>query len=117
VQAQEDESAQLQSRLQTLDEVTQRKVTLILKSLTEIFPERFYLNHFRYKDGDIEMSGLNLSPKGGDSEGQGSNSAADLLANLENSPGLRNVAPKAPFTRTPQGETFTLGAQAEPCNE
>lgn len=117
VQAQEDESAQLQARLQTLDDATQKKVVLILKSLTEILPERFYLNHFRYKDGDIEMSGLNLSPKEGGTEGQGAKSAADLLADLENSPCLRNVAPKAPFTRTPQGETFTLGAQAEPCNE
>jgi Tfp pilus assembly protein PilN len=117
VQTQEDESTKLQARLKTLDNVTQKKVILILRSLTEVLPERFYLNHFRYKDGDIEMSGLNLSPKGGDAEGQGAKSAADLLADLENSPCLRNVAPKAPFTRTPQGETFTLGAQAEPCNE
>jgi Tfp pilus assembly protein PilN len=117
VQAQEDEGAKLQARLKTLDGVTQKKVVLILRSLTEMLPERFYLNHFRYKDGDIEMSGLNLSPKEGGTEGEGAKSAADLLADLENSPCLRNVAPKAPFTRTPQGETFTLGAQAEPCNE
>jgi len=117
VQTQEDEGAKLQARLKTLDGVTQKKVVLILKSLTEILPERFYLNHFRYRDGDIEMSGLNLSPKEGGTEGEGAKSAADLLADLENSPCLRNVAPKAPFTRTPQGETFTLGAQAEPCNE
>lgn len=117
VQTQENESTKLQTRLNTLDGVTQKKVVLILKSLTEVLPERFYLNHFRYKDGDIEMSGLNLSPKEGDTAGEGAKSAADLLADLENSPCLRNVAPKAPFTRTPQGETFTLGAQAEPCNE
>jgi len=117
VQTQEDESTKLQARLKTLDGVTQKKVVLILRSLTEVLPEGFYLNHFRYKDGDIEMSGLNLSPKEGDTEGQGAKSAADLLADLENSPCLRNVAPKAPFTRTPQGETFTLGAQAEPCKE
>jgi Tfp pilus assembly protein PilN len=116
VQAQEEEIAQLEKRLQTLDNATQKKVLLTLKSLTEIFPERFYLNHFRYKDGEIEMSGLNLVPQG-ETDSQGAKSAADLLADLENSPCLRNVAPKAPFTRTPQGETFTLGAQAEPCNE
>jgi Tfp pilus assembly protein PilN len=117
VQAQEDEGTKLQARLKTLEGVTQKKVVLILRSLTEVLPERFYLNHFRYKDGDIEMSGLNLSPREGDTEGQGAKSAADLLADLENSPCLRNVAPKAPFTRTPQGETFTLGAQAEACKE
>jgi Tfp pilus assembly protein PilN len=117
VQTQEGESTKLQARLKTLDNVTQKKVILILRSLTEVLPERFYLNHFRYKDGDIEMSGLNLSPKEGSAEGQEAKSAADLLADLENSPCLRNVAPKAPFTRTPQGETFTLGAQAEPCKE
>lgn len=117
VRAQEEEGTKLQARLKTLDGVTQKKVVLILKSLTEVLPDRFYLNHFRYKDGDIEMSGLNLSPKEGDTAGDGAKSAADLLADLENSPCLRNVAPKAPFTRTPQGETFTLGAQAEPCKE
>lgn len=105
VQAQEEEISQLQKRLQVLDEATQKKVIRVLRSLSETLPEDFYLNHFRYKDGDIEMSGL------------GSKTAADLIAELENSPCLRNVAPKAPFTKTPQGETFTLGAQAELCKD
>jgi len=105
VQTQEEEISQLQKRLQALDEATQKKVIPVLRSLSGTLPVDFYLNHFRYKDGDIEMSGLGSKP------------AADLIAELENSPCLRNVAPKAPFTKTPQGETFTLGAQAELCKE
>jgi Tfp pilus assembly protein PilN len=104
VQSQEEEIAQLQKRLQALDEVTKKRVVPVLTNLSELLPQEFYLTHFRYKDGDIEVSGIGSKP------------ASDLVATLEGSACLRNVAPKGPFTKTPQGETFTLGAQAEPCN-
>ncbi|MBM4255908.1 MAG: hypothetical protein FJ147_08420 [Deltaproteobacteria bacterium] len=105
VQKQEEELAQLQKQLQLLDSTARQKVIPVVKNLSELFPKEYYLNHLRYKDGDVEMSGL------------GSQSAADLLANLENSPCFRDVVAKAPFTKTPQGETFTLGAKTEPCTE
>jgi Tfp pilus assembly protein PilN len=105
VQKQEEELAQLQKQLQLLENTARQKVIPVMKSLSEVFPKEYYLNHLRYKAGDIEMSGL------------GSQSAADLLANLENSPCFRDVAAKAPFTKTPQGETFTLGAKTELCSE
>jgi len=76
-----------------------------VKNLSELFPKEYYLNHLRYKDGEVEMSGL------------GSQSAADLIADLENSPCFHDVTAKAPFTKTPQGETFTLGAKIELCKE
>jgi Tfp pilus assembly protein PilN len=88
-----------------LENTAQQRVIPVVKSLSEAFPKEYYLNHLRYKGGDIEMSGL------------GSQSAADLLANLENSPCFRDVTAKAPFTKTPQGETFTLGAKTELCSE
>jgi len=105
VQAQEEEIAQLQKQLQLLDGTAQQRVIPVIKSLSELFPKEYYLNHLRYKDGDVEMSGL------------GSRSAADLLAELENSQCFRDVTAKAPFTTTPQGETFTLGAKTELCKE
>ena len=105
VQTQEEEIAQLQKQLQLLDGAGRQKVISVLKGLSELFPKEYYLNHLRYKEGDIEMSGL------------GSQSAADLLAQLENSPCFRDVTAKAPFTTTPQGETFTLGAKTELCRE
>ena len=105
VQAQEQEITDLQKRIQQINEVSATKFVPVLKSLSEVLPTAYYLNHLRYKGGDVEMSGI------------GSQSAADLVSHLENSPCLRDVAPKAPFTKTPLGETFTLGAKAEPCNE
>src|SRR5262249_31525572 len=74
VQAQEEEIAQLQKQLQLLDNSARQKVIPVVKNLSELFPKGYYLNHLRYKDGDLEMSGL------------GAQSAADLIAELENSP-------------------------------
>lgn len=105
VQAQEEEIAQLQKQLQLLDGTGRQKVIPVIKSLSELFPKEYYLSHLRYKEGDVEMSGL------------GSQSAADLIAELENSSCFRDVTAKAPFTTTPQGETFTLGAKVELCKE
>ncbi len=103
VQTKQKEIAQLQKQLQLLEDAERQKVVPVIKSLSEILPKEYYLNHLRYRDGDVEMSGL------------GSQSAADLLAELENSPCFRDVTAKAPFTKTPQGETFTLGAKVESC--
>ena len=105
VQTQEEEISKLQKQLQLLDGTARQKVIPVVKTLSELFPKEYYLNHLRYKEGDVEMSGL------------GSQSAADLIAQLENSPCFRDVTAKAPFTTTPQGETFTLGAKTELCKE
>lgn len=106
VQAQEDEATRLQERIRVLEEATKKRVVPLLKNLTELIPTDVYLTSFRYKDGTVELSGV-AAP---------SSPASDLVGLLEGSPCLHNVAPKAPFTKTAQGETFTLGAQAVPCN-
>ena len=103
VQVQDEELSQLQKQLQLLEDSGRLKVIPVMKNLSELFPKEYYLNHLRYKDGDLEMSGL------------GSQSPADLIADLENSPCFRDVTAKAPFTTTPQGVTFTLGAKIELC--
>jgi Tfp pilus assembly protein PilN len=104
VQKIEEDAARLQKQLQVLDASIGKRVTPTLKNLSELLPLEFYLNSFRYKDGDLELSGLGSKP------------ASDLVSLLENSSCLRGVAPKAPFTKTAQGETFTLGAQVEQCD-
>lgn len=104
VQAQEEEATRLQTGLQSLDATTRARVIPLLRDLTDLIPADIYLTSFRYKDGDIELSGVATRP------------ASDLVAVLESSPCLRNVAPKAPFTKTANGETFTLGAQVDMCD-
>ena len=105
VQTQESETDRLIERLKIVDESTQKRVVPLLKNLSEVIPTDVYMTSFRYKDGDVEISGVAAA----------SRPASELVGLLESSPCLRNVAPKAPFTKTAQGETFTLGAQAEPC--
>jgi Tfp pilus assembly protein PilN len=105
VQEQENEANHLLERLKLVDESTQKRVVPLLKNLSEVIPTDVYVTSFRYKDGDVEVSGVAAA----------SRPASELVGLLESSPCLRNVAPKAPFTKTAQGETFTLGAQVEPC--
>lgn len=104
IQAQEEEATRLRASLQSLDATTRARLIPLLSNLSEVVPTDVYLTSFRYKDGDVELSGVAARP------------ASDLVATLESSPCLRNVAPKAPFTKTANGETFTLGAQVETCS-
>jgi Tfp pilus assembly protein PilN len=105
VQEHDNEAKHLLERLKLVDESTQKRVVPLLKNLSEVIPTDVYVTSFRYKDGDVEISGVAAA----------SRPASELVGLLEGSPCLRNVAPKAPFTKTAQGETFTLGAQVEPC--
>lgn len=106
VLVQEEEATRLRSRIAVLDETTRKRIMPVVKSLSDLIPSDVYLFSFRYKDGDVEMSGV-AAP---------SRAASELVGVLENSPCLHNVTPKAPFTKTPQGETFMLGAQVDPCS-
>jgi Tfp pilus assembly protein PilN len=103
IQAQEEEATRLRASLQSLDATARARLIPLLSNLSDVVPTDVYLTSFRYKDGDVELSGVAARP------------ASDLVATLESSPCLRNVAPKAPFTKTANGETFTLGAQVETC--
>lgn len=105
VQEQEAEMNHLLENIKVVDESTQLRVVPLLKDLSEVIPTDVYLTSFRYKDGNVEVSGVAAA----------SRPASEMVGLLEGSPCLRNVAPKAPFTKTAQGETFTLSAQVEPC--
>jgi Tfp pilus assembly protein PilN len=107
VQLQESEITRLLERLKIVDDSTQKRVVPLLKNLSEVIPPDVYMTSFSYRDGgnNVDISGVAAATR----------PASELVGLLESSPCLRNVAPKAPFTKTAQGETFTLGAQAEPC--
>ncbi len=107
VLAQQSEADHLAARITVLKTETDKHVLPLLSRLSDTIPTDMYLNTLRYKDGGIELSGVATSK-----------SASELIATLNAFPCLKNVAPKAPFTTTAQGETFTLGAQVEhPCAE
>ena len=105
VQDQEEEAQRYHEQLQTLREATRIRLTPLLNDLSVMIPKEVYLTTFRFKkNGEVELGGVAKT-----------GSASDLVAILEASACLQNVAPKAPFTKTGKGETFTLGAQVNPC--
>ena len=103
---QDDEAAaqRLQAQLHTLRSETRIRLTPLLKDMSERIPQAVYLTSLQFKNGKVELTGVAKS-----------GSASDLVGALEASPCLRDVAPKAPFKTTGKGETFTLGAQVNPC--
>jgi Tfp pilus assembly protein PilN len=107
VQKQETEVNRLLERLKVVDESSRKRIVPLLKNLSEEIPADVYMTSFSYKEAGntVDVSGVAAATR----------PASELVGLLENSPCLRNVAPKAPFTKTNQGETFTLGAQVEPC--
>ena len=102
VLAQQSEADHLEERITVLKTEMDKRVLPLLSGLSDAIPTHMYLTTFRYKDGGIELSGIATSKP-----------ASELVATLNTLRCLRNVAPKAPFTTTAQGETFTLGAQME----
>lgn len=105
-QVQDDEAVvqRLQRQLQTLRAETRVRLTPLLKDMSGRIPQEVYLTNFQFKNGGVELTGVAKS-----------GSASDLVGTLEASPCLQDVAPKAPFKTTGKGETFTLGAQVNPC--
>ena len=105
VQDQEAAAQRYHEQLQTLRTATLIRLTPLLSDLSGLIPKEVFLTMFRFKkNGEVELSGV--AQMGG---------ASELVAILEASACLQNVAPKAPFTKTGQGETFTLGARVNPC--
>ena len=105
-QVQDDEAVaqRLQAQLQTLRSETRIRLTPLLKDMSERIPQQVYLTSFQFKNGKVELTGVARS-----------GSASDLVGALEASSCLHDVAPKAPFKTSSRGETFTLGAQVNPC--
>ena len=107
VLSQQSEADTLEARITVLKTETDTRILSLFSHLSDTIPTDMYLTTFRYKNGGIELSGVATSKP-----------ASELVATLNALACLKNVAPKAPFTTTAQGETFTLGAQVEhPCAE
>lgn len=107
VLAHQSEADALEARIILLKTETDTRILSLFSHLSDTIPIDMYLTTFRYKNGGIELSGVATSKP-----------ASELVAILNALPCLKNVAPKAPFTTTAQGETFTLGAEVEhPCAE
>ena len=99
------EADRLESRVTLLSVEMQKRLLPLISYLSEAIPTNMYLTSLRYRDGGIELSGVATEKP-----------ASELIAALNALPCLKNVAPKAPFTTTANGETFTLGAQVQhPC--
>lgn len=99
------EADRLESRVTLLSAEMQKRLLPLISYLSEAIPTDMYLTSLRYRDGGVELSGIATAKP-----------ASELIAALNALPCLKHVAPKAPFTTTANGETFTLGAQVQhPC--
>ena len=101
------EADRLEGRVNLLAAEMNKHLLPLIGYLSEAIPTDMYLTSLRYKNGGIELSGVATAKP-----------ASELIAALNALQCLKNVAPKAPFTTTANGETFTLGAQVQhPCGD
>ena len=105
VLADQSEADLLAGRLTVLGTEMDKRLLPLLRRLSDTIPNDMYLTGFQYREGRVELSGVAKTRP-----------ASELVAALNRLECLKNVAPKAPFTTTAQGETFTLGAEVvHPC--
>ncbi len=107
VLAQQSEADLLAGQITVLNLEMNKRLLPLLRRLADTIPADMYLTSFQYRAGSIELSGVARTKP-----------ASELVTVLNQLECLKNVAPKAPFTTTAQGETFTLGAQVvHPCGD
>ncbi len=105
VHNEEEEAVRANKQLETISETTKVRMTPLLGNLSAAVPPNVYLTLFRFRNGEVELSGLAKT-----------GSASDLVGTLEGSECFEDVSPKAPFTKNEFGETFRLGAKVTPCD-
>lgn len=105
VHNEEEEAVRANKQLETISEATKVRMTPLLGNLSAAVPPNVYLTLFRFRNGEVELSGLAKT-----------GSASDLVGTLEGSECFEDVSPKAPFTKNEFGETFRLGAKVTPCD-
>ena len=105
VLADQSEADLLAGSITVLSTEMDKRLLPLLRRLSDTIPNDMYLTGFQYREGRVELSGVAKTRP-----------ASELVAALNQLKCLKNVAPKAPFTTTAQGETFTLGAEVvHPC--
>jgi len=100
VKAIQDDISVLQRQLDVLMPGQERRVTPLLKALTDLVPDDAYLTTFNLRNERLTLEGF-------------ARSASDLIAALERSNRFRDVKFTSPTTRTGDKERFSLVAEVE----
>lgn len=96
----QDKIAELRRQIDVLVPGRARRVTALLKELTEVVPPDAYLTAFNLRGDRITLDGF-------------ARSASDLIAALEKSKHFKNVSFTSPTTRSGDKERFSLVAEVE----
>lgn len=97
----EDEEKALNDKLRLLTQGDRRRISVLLKELTEVVPKDAYLTTFRFRSGKIELEGF-------------AKSASDLVPMLERSPYFKNAQFTSPVTKVQDNqERFSLATEIE----
>ncbi|MFM7141225.1 MAG: PilN domain-containing protein [Alphaproteobacteria bacterium] len=97
----EDEAKATRDRLKILTQGDQRKISVLLRELTEVIPEDAYLSTFRVRNDRVELEGF-------------ARSASDLVPLLEKSKHFRNAQFTSPVTKVQNNqERFSLTTEIE----
>lgn len=97
----EEEAKAINEKLRVLTSGDRRRISLLLKELTEVVPRDAYLTTFRFRSGKIELEGF-------------AKSASDLVPMLERSPFFKNAQFTSPVTKVQDNqERFSLATEIE----
>lgn len=97
----EEDAKELNDKLRVLTSGDRRRISLLLKELTEVVPRDAYLTTFRFRSGKIELEGF-------------AKSASDLVPMLERSPFFKNAQFTSPVTKVQDNqERFSLATEIE----
>jgi general secretion pathway protein L len=101
VRRNEDDAKALNDKLRLLTQGDRRRISVLLKELTEVVPKDAYLTTFRFRSGKIELEGF-------------AKSASDLVPMLERSPYFKNAQFTSPVTKVQNDqERFSLATEIE----
>jgi general secretion pathway protein L len=97
----EEDAKAINEKLRILTQGDRRRISLILKELSEVVPKDAYLTTFRFRSGKVELEGF-------------AKSASDLVPMLERSPYFKNAQFTSPVTKVQDNqERFSLATEIE----
>ncbi len=100
VKALQNEVTELKKQVEILTAGQERRVTVLMKELSDVIPGDAYLTTFNLRNDRLTLDGF-------------ARSASDLISALEKSKHFRNVSFTSPTTRTGDKERFSLVAEVE----
>jgi Tfp pilus assembly protein PilN len=97
----EEDAKEINEKLRLLTHGDRRRISLLLKELTDVVPRDAYLTTFRFRSGKIELEGF-------------AKSASDLVPTIERSPFFKNAQFTSPVTKVQDNqERFSLATEIE----